>query len=122
MLELAQHARLLSKDRTKVAIDLLAKRNDPDAKATDFSSDENLLLASIQGRCLIATADDSLGLAPAATLPHDHVALIAGLPVPCILRQEGSNFRYIGSAVVNGMMFGEAWPEDESELREITLV
>ena len=37
-----------------------------------------------------------------------------------IARREKSHYRLIGPAVVNGVMLGEAWP-DESTLKEIVV-
>ncbi|KAI0865587.1 heterokaryon incompatibility protein-domain-containing protein [Xylaria cubensis] len=53
----------------------------------------------------------------------DIVALLAGCDFPVALRPDGKgNYRFVAPLYVDGIMYGEAWPEDESELEEITLV
>ncbi|KAI0197439.1 heterokaryon incompatibility protein-domain-containing protein [Xylaria flabelliformis] len=53
----------------------------------------------------------------------DIVALLAGCEFPVALRPDGNgNYRFVAPLYVDGIMHGEAWPEDESELEEITLV
>ena len=42
----------------------------------------------------------------------DTIALLAGSDYPAILRQEGNNWRYIAPAYIQGIMNGEAWPQD----------
>jgi hypothetical protein len=42
--------------------------------------------------------------------PDDTIALLAGSDWPVIHRQEGENWRYIGSAFLQGIMNGESWP------------
>ncbi|KAI0403195.1 heterokaryon incompatibility protein-domain-containing protein [Xylaria palmicola] len=53
----------------------------------------------------------------------DVVALLAGCDFPAALRPDGTgNYRFVAPLYVHGIMFGEAWPEDESKLEEIVLV
>ncbi|KAI0534786.1 heterokaryon incompatibility protein-domain-containing protein [Xylaria digitata] len=53
----------------------------------------------------------------------DVVALLAGYEFPVALRPDGGgNYRFVAPLYVHGIMHGEAWPEDESELEEIVLV
>jgi hypothetical protein len=40
--------------------------------------------------------------------PDDTIALLAGSDWPVIHRQEGENWRYIGSAFLQGIMNGES--------------
>ncbi|KAI0117672.1 heterokaryon incompatibility protein-domain-containing protein [Nemania sp. FL0031] len=54
---------------------------------------------------------------------YDVVALLAGSKVPVALRPDGNGrYRFVAPLYVDGIMFGEAWPEDESELIDILLV
>ncbi|KAI1133797.1 heterokaryon incompatibility protein-domain-containing protein [Nemania abortiva] len=54
---------------------------------------------------------------------NDVVALLAGSEVPVALRPDGSGrCKFVAPLYVDGIMFGEAWPEDESELVDIVLV
>ncbi|KAI1123627.1 heterokaryon incompatibility protein-domain-containing protein [Nemania abortiva] len=53
----------------------------------------------------------------------DIVALLAGCEFPVALRPDGDgNYRFVAPLYVDGIMHGEAWPEDESKLEDITLV
>ncbi|GAW23559.1 hypothetical protein ANO14919_131260 [Xylariales sp. No.14919] len=53
----------------------------------------------------------------------DVVALLSGCDVPVALRPDGNgNYRFVTVLYVDGIMKGEAWPDDESELEEIVLV
>lgn len=52
----------------------------------------------------------------------DQVYLLAGSDWPFILRPKGDAFRIVAPAFIHGVMKGELWPEDESELDQITLV
>ncbi|PVH81297.1 HET-domain-containing protein [Cadophora sp. DSE1049] len=49
----------------------------------------------------------------------DEVLLVAGVSRPLIARKVGETYRLIGQAYVHGVMDGEKWPEDESELVDI---
>ncbi|KAI8945808.1 heterokaryon incompatibility protein-domain-containing protein [Xylaria longipes] len=52
----------------------------------------------------------------------DHVYLLAGLGVPCVLRPRGDELRFVALAYVHGVMGGQLWPENEDELEHLTLV
>ncbi|RWA05036.1 hypothetical protein EKO27_g10065 [Xylaria grammica] len=53
----------------------------------------------------------------------DVVALLAGCEVPVALRPDGKgNYIFVALLYADGIMNGEAWPDDESELEEIKLV
>ncbi|KAJ2988266.1 hypothetical protein NUW58_g4070 [Xylaria curta] len=53
----------------------------------------------------------------------DVVALLANCDCPVALRPDGNgNYRFVAPLYVDGIMDGEAWPEDEAELKEIILV
>lgn len=52
----------------------------------------------------------------------DVVWLLAGAKTPFVLRpRQDGTYELIGEAYVDGMMFGELWPEDEDVLVDITL-
>jgi hypothetical protein len=59
---------------------------------------------------LFSTSSGHFGKTFGHIEPDDTVALLAGSDWPVILRQEGENWRYIGSAYVQGIMNGEGWP------------
>ncbi|KAK5630310.1 hypothetical protein RRF57_006025 [Xylaria bambusicola] len=51
---------------------------------------------------------------------RDVVALLVGCPVPVALRPDGNGrCTFVAPLYVDGIMDGEAWPEDESKLAEI---
>lgn len=59
----------------------------------------------------------------------DAVYLLAGSPWPMVLRDAGqkeaavnTTYRYISAVRIQGVMQGEAWPSDESSLKELYLV
>jgi hypothetical protein len=52
----------------------------------------------------------------------DEVFLLAGTHCPMVLRRHGDAHRFVAPAYVHGVMKGEAWPENEAELQEVTLV
>jgi hypothetical protein len=63
------------------------------------------------------------GLSPGPVGPGDILTLISGLCVPMILRPSGhSGFKVIGLAIVDGLMQGEAWPGNSSQLGSFKLV
>ncbi|KAK0099322.1 hypothetical protein ONS95_006318 [Cadophora gregata] len=49
----------------------------------------------------------------------DEILLVAGVSRPLIARRMGERYRLIGQAYVHGVMYGEKWPVDESELVDI---
>ena len=66
--------------------------------------------------------EDYFGVGPSQLEPGDTIALLAGVSIPYVIRACGENFQLIGPAYTYGIMYGEAWPEDESVLEELTLV
>lgn len=63
-----------------------------------------------------------MGMAYHTCQEGDQVYLLAGSDWPFILRPKGDAFRIVAPASIHGVMKGELWPEDESELDQITLV
>jgi hypothetical protein len=63
------------------------------------------------------------GLGPSSMQSGDILALISGLCVPMLLRpSRQSDFEVIGLAIVDGIMQGEAWPGNASQLDSFKLV
>ena len=53
----------------------------------------------------------------------DAVALLAGYDSPAALRPDGhGNYKFVAPLYVDGVMYGEAWPENEETLEDIVLV
>ena len=64
-------------------------------------------------RILANTLDGHIGWVPETSQPGDLVTLFQGSPFPFILRERGDGYHtVIGDAYIDGIMHGEAWPED----------
>ena len=64
-------------------------------------------------RVLALTTTGHVGWIPEAAVPGDFVTLFGGSPYPFILRQRPDGYySVIGDAYIQGIMHGEAWPED----------
>ncbi|KAK1849314.1 HET domain-containing protein [Colletotrichum chrysophilum] len=90
-------------------------RNEKTGIDVKWAIGEGRMFFSIDGRA---------GLGVPWILEDDQIFVIAGLKHPFVLRPHGDNgeYRLVGPSVVTGMMKGELWPEDESELRDIDIV
>ncbi|EPE25374.1 hypothetical protein GLAREA_01286 [Glarea lozoyensis ATCC 20868] len=62
-----------------------------------------------------------LGLIPLTAKTGDQIVLLAGAPYPFVLRPIDDWFQLIGICFVDGIMNGEAFPDDLSELQAFTL-
>ncbi|KAH6693300.1 heterokaryon incompatibility protein-domain-containing protein [Leptodontidium sp. MPI-SDFR-AT-0119] len=65
------------------------------------------------------TENGYMGMGMLGIEAGDKVLLIAGLTRPLIARKVGERYRVVGAAYVHGIMDGEKWPADESELVDI---
>ncbi|KAK8859205.1 heterokaryon incompatibility protein-domain-containing protein [Apiospora arundinis] len=70
----------------------------------------------------LVTKTGYLGRAYRTCQEGDQLWLLAGAANPVILRQTGSEYRYVAPASFYGMMEGELWPENEEELEIIYLI
>lgn len=91
----------------------------------EFHNQRVVAMAGKRG--LFKTENSLLGTGPLAVEKGDVVALLAGFSCPMILRisrEKGETNRYevVGVAYVEGLMQGEAWPENEAKVVEIALV
>jgi hypothetical protein len=75
-----------------------------------------------RGKTFFMTKTGWMGTADGTIQTNDMVVLIAGLEMPFILRPVEDYFRVVGLAHVLGMMDGEQWPKNLSELDLITLI
>ena len=73
-------------------------------------------------KCLFTTENGYMGAGPEMIRPGDRVAVIAGVCMPLILRPKEYGHELVTHAYVHGITCGEARPEDEEDLEEITLV
>lgn len=69
------------------------------------------------GRQFLKT-DGRCGCGPRGLEPGDLICVFSGLQFPFIVRPQGSEYILVGAAIFDGVMDGEAWPEDESQLTE----
>ena len=73
-------------------------------------------------RVLASMADGRIGWLPGSSQSDDHICLIQGAAFPFVLRARGDGtFAVVGDSYIHGIMHGEAWPEDEAELKGITI-
>lgn len=82
-----------------------------------FSSSQNLTTGTN-----FRTKGGRSGYTPAPAQKGDGIVLISGLRAPMLVRGECSRFEIVGVAHVDGVMQGEAWPRNSSELEQFTLV
>ena len=74
------------------------------------------------GRAFFATSAGYMGSAFHTIQEGDTVAVFAGARHPMIIRPVEEYYHLVGPAYIHGIMYGEAWPEDESTLRKFTLI
>lgn len=99
------------------------------ACALSISMDESLnryhheRCRSIAGKkVFLATSNGHVGAGLPSVLVSDCIALISGVEFPMVVRPLGTHHQVVGPAYVHGMMCGEAWPKDETNLQDLTLV
>jgi hypothetical protein len=67
---------------------------------------------SLTRRSLFVDSGGYIGSSPLGLIVGDQVTLVAGVPVPLILRQDDADAKQyvlVGAAFVQGLMMGEAW-------------
>ena len=79
------------------------------------------VLRNARKKCFFSTANGYFGIAPSFVQQGDSIAVLEGFNVPVVLRKADEGYRFVTSAYIHGIMFGEAWPSD-AEACEITLV
>jgi hypothetical protein len=78
-------------------------------------SDKTLMLAHINslGKAVLGTSFHSV-------VAGDSIVLVEGAEWPAVLRQTGTEWRFIGPAFVTGIMDGEAWPDEGGQVHEMS--
>ncbi|TKA81685.1 hypothetical protein B0A55_01361 [Friedmanniomyces simplex] len=72
---------------------------------------------------LFVTNGGLIGIAHDTIRDRDKVWALAGSQVPIILRPGfKGTYSWIGETYIDGVMFGELWPDDQDQVCEITLV
>jgi len=73
-------------------------------------------------RRLFLTKASTFGISHNTLKVGDEIWLLAGAKTPFVLRpRQDGTYELIGEAYVDGLMFGELWPEDEDVPVDITL-
>jgi hypothetical protein len=67
-------------------------------------------------RRLIRTQNGYIGLAPQLVHQGDSIALMKGAKTPFILRPSGRSWEIVGECYIYGIMYGEAFNEENSEV------
>ncbi|KAF7920293.1 uncharacterized protein EAE98_008986 [Botrytis deweyae] len=81
-----------------------------------------LRFIDLQNHSLLIT-ENCCGLSAYTAREGDEVFLLKGLDVPVVLRPNGENYSFVGPcSYIHGVMEGQRWPEDESELQDLVLV
>lgn len=80
------------------------------------------IFSACSDRHLFRTSAGRLGMGHSTLKVDDQVWLLAGSKSPVLLRPiEYGRFEFIGEAYVDGLMFGEGWPETDDRLVDILL-
>lgn len=87
-------------------------------KPADIPKDEDVFITRIQvagSRQLARTGRGCLALVPKHAQHGDRVVVCRGSKLPLILRPSSNEqgWEFVGCAYVHGIMYGEAWTEDE---------
>jgi hypothetical protein len=73
-------------------------------------------------RLLASTTKGLLGWVPKHAKVGDHICLLQGFPAPFIVRElDDGYYAIVGDAYIQGIMEGENWPEDDSEIATIKI-
>lgn len=72
-------------------------------------------------RRICVTANGLVGSVHQSAQVGDHIVVFEGVNMPFVLRQDGRQYRIVGSCYIEGLMGGEAVKED-SEWTEIHIV
>ena len=91
------------------------------------TSDFHIEAMMLSGKkCFFYTENHYFGLAPdPSPVPiqaGDKIVVFGGMAHPFLLRPVDGGYRLLTHVYVHGIMYGEAWPEREGDLEEITLV
>lgn len=74
------------------------------------------LIVGLENKHFFSTSTGLIGNGPPTMRNGDIVAVLHGLQVPAVLRPLGQNrFQYVGECFLHGIMFGEAFAQDDRE-------
>jgi hypothetical protein len=83
-------------------------------------------MAFSQMKCFFFTENYYIGTAadplPVPIEPGDKIAIVRGLEMPLAVRPVEGGYKLLTHVYVHGIMYGEAWPQNEENLEEIVLL
>lgn len=83
-------------------------------------------MAFSQKKCFFHTEKSYFGTAadplPVPIQHGDKIVIVSGLEMPLALRPVEGGYRLLTHVYLHGVMYGEAWPEHEDDLVDITLL
>jgi hypothetical protein len=83
-------------------------------------------MAFSQQKCFFHTEKSYFGTAadplPVPIQHGDKIVIVSGLEMPLALRPAEGGYRLLTHVYLHGIMHGEAWPENEDDLVDITLL
>lgn len=82
----------------------------------------NLILTKSIRCTFFTTSVGYMGIAMRPVDVGDVLVLFTGMRIPLIVRKSDENYLLQASAIVHGLMEGEAWPKDRKELQKFILV
>ncbi|KAK7438119.1 hypothetical protein CaCOL14_011878 [Colletotrichum acutatum] len=80
------------------------------------------ITAAMGSGCMFLTTESCFGFCVSQPEPGDEICVFSGLDVPFVVRSRAGGYTIVGYTVLDGVMDGEAWPDDEGELEEWALV
>lgn len=90
-----------------------------------FNAFTALALVRSAMKCLFYTEAAYFGTAPdplpVSIQAGDKVVVVSGLEMPLVVRPVEGGYELVTHVYVHGMMYGEIWPAEESELEDIVL-
>jgi hypothetical protein len=105
-----------------IALALTRPREFFDSEAWDIEVLHRSLHVGSQDKAFFTTRSGYMGTGFHTLQPGDLIVLCAGATMPLIIREQGDYFRFIGPGYVHGLMNAEAWPKDETKLKEYILI
>ncbi|KAF0329356.1 hypothetical protein GQ607_003305 [Colletotrichum asianum] len=103
------------------ALRLIRKPRAVKIKYWKVSQDEDFADYFRTGRVFFTT-NGTCGIGPCGLERGDLICVFAGLRLPFVVRPQGSSFVLVGPSIIDGVMEGEYWPEDESDLTEFEFI
>jgi hypothetical protein len=89
----------------------------------EIEYDASRFLDALNGIFLFTTSDGRFGISRTDGIQcGDKISLISGFNKPLIMREVEGGYHLIGPVIVDGLMDGEMWPDDETSLDEFAIL